>query len=241
MITHDCDVAQLPAAEPMVEIIFGRRIDKPDGNYTHAKNARRLHLPITGGRDSANIDLIANNRAYIPKEKLADYEPDTSVVPTASERSILQYWLAARYRRSAFPDEFDRRLGETGLKERLTKILKPSGEHITAVFFDVDAGEEHIRNGAEDTYSLIIYFLYSTEHDPEAAEKATDKVASDIEKLFKGKCYKKQEDTWQEIELVECVSISDQAMTYAQSLLFKRWSADHISFRAEPHEVMLRE
>lgn len=241
VISHDCDVAQLPVTEPMIEVIYGRRIDQAGGNYTHAKNARRLHLPITGGRSAANIDLIATNRALISKDKLAEYQPDISTVPTASERSILQYWLAARYRRSAFPDEFDRRLGDTGIRERLTKILKPSGEHIAAIFFDVDGGEEHIRNGADDTYSLSIYLLYSTAQDPDAAENAAEQVALQVEKLFKEKCYNKEKGAWQHIEFLECIPISDQGMSYAQSLSFKRWSAEHISFRSDPHEVMLRE
>jgi hypothetical protein len=37
-----CDLAQLPETEPMIEVVVGHRIEKADGNYTHAKNARTL-------------------------------------------------------------------------------------------------------------------------------------------------------------------------------------------------------
>jgi integrase/recombinase XerD len=50
VISHDCDLAQLPDAEPMVEVILGKRIDRLDGNYSYAKNTRRLHLSFTRGK-----------------------------------------------------------------------------------------------------------------------------------------------------------------------------------------------
>ena len=72
--------------------------------------------------------------------------------PAALER--FQRWLATRYRRAAFPDEFERRLNDTGVSKRIAKILEPLGKHLVAVFFDVDEGIEHVRNGEGDLYVL---------------------------------------------------------------------------------------
>jgi hypothetical protein len=33
VISHDCDLAQSPEAEPSVELIVGRFIDESDGNF----------------------------------------------------------------------------------------------------------------------------------------------------------------------------------------------------------------
>ncbi len=44
VISHDCDLAQLIDREPNAEIIVGRVIDRIEGNFTHAKNPRVLHL-----------------------------------------------------------------------------------------------------------------------------------------------------------------------------------------------------
>src|SRR5271166_411944 len=85
--------------------------------------------------------------------------------------NILQRWLAARYRRSAFPDEFDRRLERTGVRDRLSKILKSAGTLVAAIYFDVDQGEEISRTGPDDPYTLAIYLLFSTDADPQAAER----------------------------------------------------------------------
>ena len=43
VISHDCDLAQSPEAEPLVEVILAKRIGAPNGNFTHAKNSRRRH------------------------------------------------------------------------------------------------------------------------------------------------------------------------------------------------------
>ena len=49
VVSHDCDITQTAEIEPNVEVIIGHIIATSDGNCTHAKNPRRLHLPCTGG------------------------------------------------------------------------------------------------------------------------------------------------------------------------------------------------
>ena len=99
VISHDCDLAQLPDAEPNAEIILGNRIEKLDGTYSHAKNARRLHLSCTKGDVHICVEMRATRKALIEKERLADFQPNTTTRLTANENSILQRWLAARYSR----------------------------------------------------------------------------------------------------------------------------------------------
>jgi hypothetical protein len=75
---------------------------------------------------------------------------------------------SAGYRRSAFSDEFDRRLKDTRVADRLKKILEPLGNHILAVFFDIDEGEEREHEG-DDPFILSIDLLYSTDFDSDTA------------------------------------------------------------------------
>jgi len=240
VISHDCDLAQDPSIEPMVELIVGRSIVNADGNYTYAKNARRLHLTFTGSVEHLTADFQATRRTQVAKDQLAAYEPAGTIKLTPIERNILQRWLAARYRRSAFPDEFDRRLERTGVQDRLSKILKSTGSLIAAIYFDVDQGEE-VPRAADEPYVLAIYILYSTETDPEAAERAAEAAKQSIRKAFRDRCLSKGTGAWHDIELVECEAISDQAMTVQQAESLKRWSADHLSLRTESSQAMLRD
>lgn len=242
VISHDCDLAQTCTNEPNVEILVGRFIKKSDGNYTHSKNLRKLHLPYVCSEQQVVVELLATSKCWVPKEGgagLVGHQPEPKLQLGSNERAILQSWLAARYRRAAFPDEFDRRLNdETALRDRLAKILKLHGHYIPAIFFDVDEGEEVKRTGPDDSYILSIYLLYSTQTDPDLAEKDALKAKDAIVTAFKEECHDKN-GKWRWIELRECDVFADIVMTYAQSTLLKKWQADYLSLRGDPPQEML--
>jgi len=233
VVSHDCDLTQSPEVEPSIEIIVGGRISAADGNFSHAKNPRRLHLPCTENGSTIYLDLRARDKRGIRKDDLAAHLPNASMALTPEDRSVLQRWLAARYRRAAFPDEFERRLRETGVDKRIAKILEPLGTHLIAIFFDVDEGKELERKGSDDLYMLRIDLLYSTERDPVAALDAAEEAASAISGAFRERCFVAGKG-WQGLELVSCEPIADEAMTYAMSTQLKKWNADYLSLRADP-------
>ena len=51
-----------------MEIILGRAIETPDGNLTHSKNPRKLHLECTAGTQRFVVELMATNKMAVPKE-----------------------------------------------------------------------------------------------------------------------------------------------------------------------------
>lgn len=237
--THDCDLAQHPDAEPRIEVIVGHLTDK-DGTYAHAKSARRLHIEFSGADVFwAEFDAIA--KLSIAKADLAQFSPRSDAHLTPESHATFQMWLASRYRRSAFPDEFERRLTrETKLAEKITKAVKPHGDLIAGVFFDVDDGAEVIREGATETYTLDITILHTAEPDFLAADKAATDAAMAIEKAFKEKLFEPTK-TWQHIELRSCEPISESVMTYFDFKRLKRWRLEHISLAAEPQQAVLAE
>ena|ERR1700690_2169559 len=249
VISHDCDIAQGTEAEPVVELIVGRYIEAAQGSFTNCKNLRRLHLDCTGGSTPRTIELQVGDRITVPKSaitgpSLGDYSPRRDITLTYRERRILQRWLAARYERASFPDEFDRRLkDETGVAERIAASLKDTGNDILAIFFDVDSGEEIARVGKEDPYELAITLVYSTTVDARKAEQSAKTAAARIKDIFTRRCLSKDEKNhgdWHWIELTDIAEISDEALTYAQSQYLVRWYADHISLRADPNQPMLK-
>jgi hypothetical protein len=233
VVSHDCDLAQYPEAEPSVEIIVGRRVQAADGNLTHAKSPRRLHLPCTENGAAIYLELRATGKREIPKDRLAGHLPKADLELPPKSRSILQQWLAARYRRAGFPDEFENRLQETGVGERIKKIVEPLGTHLIAIFFDVDDGRGVERKRPDDRYLLHIDLLYSTESDPGAALNAAEEAAKAISAAFRERCFVAGKG-WQQIELLGCEPISDEAMPYAMSTHLKKWNTDYLSLRAEP-------
>ncbi len=237
--THDCDLAQDPQFEPVVEVVVGCLTVK-DGNCTHAKNARKLHVEFAGEAPFW-AEFEATAKVSIDKLRLNEYLPRSEVRLRSEDHAVLQMWLASRYRRSAFADEFERRLTkETKLAEKIAKAVKPHGELIIGVFFDVDEGVEVTRNGPDDTYVLDITILHQAAPDFVAAESAARAAADAIGKAFKEKLLAPSKQ-WQQIELRFCEPMSESVLTYEMFKQLKRWRLEHISLAAEPQQPVLAE
>lgn len=240
VVSHDCDLAASPDKEPDIELIVGRQIEKADGNFTHAKTARALHVEFTTPEGPKLVELAATKKIRVAKNDFADHEPRREFQLGATGQSILQRWLGARYRRAAFPDAFEKRLNESGASARLSKILKPAGKHICAIFFDVDNGEEVQRNEPGDTYGLAVVLLYPSQLNGRESETVALKVKEQIETAFKDLFFN-EHNSWREIELLDCIVMSDEALTYAQSTLLKQWRLEHLSLREDPEDPMMQE
>lgn len=239
IVSHDCDLAQSEEIEPVAEVIVAKIVpDNLNGNLTYGKNPRTLHLSLSEGDRKINVELSALNKTPLVKGRLAEFKPDRAVAPTRDERAILQQWLSSRYRRSGFPDHFEARFKESGIDEKLKKLMKASGAHIRAIFFDVDNGREIKRIDPDDTYSLTIFLLYSTDHDPERSQEVATAISSAIVKLFEAK-FQDGNKHWKNIELRDCLAISDEVMTHKEALSFMKWNVDDISLKANPPQAML--
>jgi len=167
---------------------------------------------------------------FTAKERLANYSPNASVILQPKNRSVLQQWLAARYQRTGFPEEFERRLRGASLDRRIAKIIEPHGEHLVAILFDVDEGEL-VERRANDPYILSIYVLYYTGEDPGAAEKSATRAATAIFEEFRKRCFDPK-GAWEGIELVSCEAVSDMAMPYARAMQLARLNLEYLSHRA---------
>nr|WP_202424013.1 hypothetical protein [Duganella lactea] len=235
--SHDCDLAQHPDGEPVVEVMVGSLLAKKEGTYVHAKSARKLHIEF-GGASACWGEFEATGKFAIDKWALNEFQPRTDATLSPEDQATFQMWLASRYRRSAFPDEFERRLiRETKLNEKIAKAVKPHGELIVGVFFDVDGGVEVTRDGPDDTYTLDITILHRADMDFDAAEKAATEAAKAIEKAFTDKLFGPTKK-WQHIELRSCEPLSESVLTYQVFKQLKRWRLDHMSLAADPQQPL---
>jgi len=237
--SHDCDLAQPPDKEPDIEIVVGRCIATLDGNNTHAKSSRTLHIEFDGDKP-LRAEFVITKKRNISKNTLLGFMPVDDLRLSPEDLVTFQQWLSSRYRRSAFPDEFERRLvHQTSLAERIAKAVKPHGKWITAVFFDVDEGLEVTHIGQDDVYLLDIILLHATEPDFDRGESAAKAAKNTIEEAFKTKLFDKKSGKWKSIELRYVDVISEEALTYRQATLLRRWRLDHISLGAEPQQPVL--
>jgi hypothetical protein len=77
VISHDCDLANDNLhAEPHVEVIVGRIVSAPNGNFSWGKAPRTLHLPMQRNGAMVTVELVTTCKRLVPKSTLAGFEPD---------------------------------------------------------------------------------------------------------------------------------------------------------------------
>lgn len=235
--SHDCDIANANLRiEPTVEFIRGEVVDKIDGSFTRAKNARILHLEFDTPTGKIAVEFNIRERFDVGKEALADYLPEDNW-SHCSRMGLgsLRWWLAARYFRSSFPDSFEKHLVQTKLDERIDKLLSPLGDAVYGIFFLVDDGSGNNRSD-DDTYELRAFVVYDSESD-EKQIVAIQKAAKDIDAAFRAKLQDSRSRHWGKIEMVSCGAVSDESFSYANSRIFKQWRLEHRSLDDESQEL----
>ncbi|MDD3179479.1 MAG: hypothetical protein PHQ04_03925 [Opitutaceae bacterium] len=103
-----------------------------NGNLTHGKNPRRLHVPAVVGNSTVVLEAWVFHRFCFPRQVLEGFAPAAEcAVPPEEIRTLIE-WVARRYTRSAFPDEFNRRIkkAHVGFK----KVLTDNGAVISGVW-----------------------------------------------------------------------------------------------------------
>lgn len=238
VISHDCDLANDNLdQEPNVEVIVGRRLEKGDGNYYWSKSPRTLHIDAKHNGSQVVIELLATKRDFIKKVDLAPFSPDGSWVVPSESCSALRVWLAARYKRSAFPDEFVRLLSRNKLDGRLASLLKEDGNHVSSVYFSL-AEINKSGNDDEVSYDLVIVLAFLPGEDPEAMQKRMDALAAQITSEFENKLFDTGTESWKGICLKDCMAVSEDDMTLSEARRFQSWRLDYLSVKGVENHAM---
>lgn len=239
-ISHDCDIAtDNLRVEPTVEFVVGNLIDRVDGAYTRARNARILHLEFETPDGKRAVAFAIRDRREVDKEALSDHPPETGWSHASTKGlTSLRWWLAARYFRSSFADTFESRLRQSKLDERIDKLLSPHGEYIHGIFFMVDDGEgnNRIEDEPHELRALVVYDDEATEEQVAAVKTASDAISA----AFKGKFFDNGLRTWKKIELVTCEGISDEIFSFAALRVFKQWRLEFRSLGDDPQQLPIR-
>ncbi|NJM77453.1 MAG: hypothetical protein HC852_18810 [Acaryochloridaceae cyanobacterium RU_4_10] len=225
-ISHDCDISNDNLdAEPFVEFIFARIVTQPNGNFTHGKNPRTLHLEYKQGETTIVLELIASKRTIVSKTLLEAIQTDQ--IYQLSSRYILQSWLAARYRRHALPNSLVNRL-----RSVFSYIEKEGKKNSSGILSFRLSYEPQDEIPPEEPYELWINIIYVTdkpEHTP-MAEKIAHSIESEFPKLMeKTKEYGK-------VDLRRCEAISEEEFTLRDMRETVEYHLEHLSHRTDPPE-----
>lgn len=237
VISHDCDLANESLdIEPNVEVIVGRRLLKGDGNYFWAKAPRVLHIDVLQNGAATVVELIATAKCIVPKQALAAFSPDGSYAFPGKSLSALRSWLAVRYNRAAFPDPFVVRLSQAKVDKRLAKIIEPVGNLLSALYFNVDGGEEIDRSDGS-AYDLSIVLAYPPGDDPQQSADKVQILETAIRDLFSEKYFDEATEKWNGIALRICMSISEDDLPVSKARLLTQWRLEYMTLKADEDQA----
>jgi hypothetical protein len=219
VISHPCEVAS-PSFErdPFVEILQVADQDAIDGNLTFGKNPRRLQLVV----DSKVLEISFAQRVTIDRKVLADRVPDQTVAE--DDRRVLAAWLASRYARPAFADEFNRRL--LPATRRLEKILKTAGSRISAIYVATTLSELEL--GVDYEVRMVFTMLsddFANGRLFTDVSEAVDEISSAISAL-------------EGLDLVSIRVMSEEDVSIDALRTYARWDYDSLSFKEGESAVL---
>jgi hypothetical protein len=218
LISHSCDVVSGDLdKEPFVEFIGRRQLNSVDGNFTFAKSPRVWHMSdATGG-----YELRTSSRCRMARQHLAELEP-SGLLPDGQIR-ILRRWMANRYARAAFADEFNKRCRPA--LPNISKRLKKDGQHLSAIYLLVEEAELP----AEKNYEVVIIGTM-IENDHAIAE-------------YRSACQEAINFVTEQLDGCAGVTVTDSelrseaAVSLADLRQLSRWDYDSLSLRDESADL----
>ncbi len=223
-VSHDCDITNEDlTAEPYVEFVIGRIIEKVDGNHTHAKNPRTLHISLKHGGNDISLQLLAVEKMQIRKDLLQEVDPDAEWSIEKEAYRVLQHWLAARYKRQSLPDALVERLRPVA--DFFQKHGKKHSRSVLGYWLDYEPFAMEL--SPELSYELWLYVVYATDEEDarENAEQVADSLRRDFSSLIEGN------GGVGKIDLRECASYSEEEFTLRDLRVNIEYRLDFISLR----------
>ena len=185
--SHDCDLVN--DKEEQLELIPALRVETMGGNYSHAKNARTLHIAFAkGGSDSCILQLDARQKFSVAKVEFpVKYQSRSELNLAPNDKAVFRSWLASRYSRAAFPDSFNQRLSAKvngkSILAGLERLAKLHGKHVGGLFFELS--ETRFSELSEsEPYRIRIFVVYEYQSMLEGGEESAAAMASGIKELF---------------------------------------------------------
>ena len=215
VVSQSCDLVHHDLGnEPSAVILVLKSVSSGKSEVMHGRNPRLLHFQATDGHW---FEAWAWNQIVIPRDHLAEKSSIEGIELAPKVLRCVLDWLAKRFTRIAFPDDFNDALK---LKSNaIGKLLKKNHKLFTEILLHISPFDEL---SANQHYELACYLLMAAEvHDEPKQFAEARAVAAKLEKLFKD-CG---------LDVMECSPVSEATLTVAELNELVRWDYDHLTHR----------
>lgn len=229
VVSQDCDILQTSLEkEPVIELISTQKIGSCNSDLMSGKNPRQLH--IENKEQAIYLEFFPHNRYFIAREHLEPISSAEEFAVTGRSLKILINWITKRYKRPAFPDEFNRRISSKDIK-KIKKVLSEEGKITKGLFVQIAPDKEI---GQDEKYNIqVVMLVDKSEYDD--SKKLVD-IQNGFDKILQIL------DTITGLEVIEgsqVLSMDDVSMHRYSEL--KQWDFDYLSFINEEEGKTINE
>jgi hypothetical protein len=223
-ITHDCSViAPSLASEPYLEYLALEEIGEGNGQFTNARNIRKLHIEIEVDGESRWYEASMGNRGFIDRGPLEQSCPDNRFKLSADNLVILKRWLANRYISQTFPDQFNRLTGHLvkNSKAPLIKVFNSQvGKACHSIFISLTPDNRDL--AANESYKTVIVLLFRDYIAEEIGMDMIDKFEEDVKLIL---------EAVERLSPLEVYAMAESDASYSEIAKMSRWQLDYVSLK----------
>jgi hypothetical protein len=229
VVSQDCDVCNDSyEKEPWVELLLAIPVEKPNGTFFNGNHPRIIQFEMVNAENTKVFESSIHDKFRIDRKKLIDYPPNSHW--NLKQRTIrdIKHWLARRYTRQAFPNEFERRISSSKSKwTRKLFAVPEKGGLITAIFLLVSEDELP----KEEKYKVIMWLtMLPEDYNIQEKKEVVEKIAGQIADAMNNNC--------EGIEVVEYEVRSEANVSLEERNQLKRWDYDALSFAEDLSTIL---
>ena len=159
VVSQSCDILHHSFEnEPTIEVIIASPIVKQDNSLIHRRHPRKLHFPVRKNDGTTWFETHIRDRYYVGRDILAKYSPNQSLQLHQDDIKTISQWIASRYLRHAFPDNFVKRID----RKKIRKLLKQEkSAYLSGIYIRLSSYDELPDN---EPYDIEIIGTITTEN-----------------------------------------------------------------------------
>ena len=171
ILTQDCDILRDIHLEPYIECIVAQEVGKANPQLEAGQSTRRIHLPAGTYDRTIWFECSIHHRFRLPKESLAEINPQTDTTIAENSRRQLRQWVARRYTRRPFPDAFEQRLNPR--QGAIRNLFKDSAAKLISTVF-IQTNEEELPESEPYKVDILLVARDRDLADPDFVEPIED-------------------------------------------------------------------
>ena len=195
--------------------------------WKYGKDPRRLQFEVTHREEPLLLNVFPADRAFVDRISLAGLTPEATLTASSATVRLVTQWLAKRYSRPAFPDNFNRRLRP--VEKKIGPIFKANTKYIDQIFLRVDPADEEL--AGDEPYTVMLWLVMKDDLWRNEANKRQSAAA--VEKLKGLFLDTEGKHLVAGIQLLECELKSESHVSLDDIRELKPWNYDYITHRDE--------